>query len=137
MEMPTASRVALIRRLSSIVGSDRQIPTSWEGFSLTERLLIEDRDPEAASILKNQMSADVELAVLSGKLSETAPKFVSEAEQRQAAVDAWVAANPLPDPEELERQRRESLMAGEAARQESAMIAAAALAAQGRSQRGW
>lgn len=137
MEMPSSSRVALIRRLSSIVGSDRQIPTTWEGFSLTEKMMIDSADPEVAAILQGQMTAETEIAVLSGKLSETAPKVISEAEQRQAAVDAWVAAHPLTDPAELERQIRERQMASEAARRESAMLAAASLTAANSAARGW
>jgi hypothetical protein len=137
MEMPASSRVAVIRRIASILGSDRPIPTNWGSYNITEQLLISERDSEVAAILQGQMSAETEIAVLSGELSPEAPTYVSEAEQRAAAVDAWIAANPIPDPAETARQLRERQQAGEAARQQSALVAAAALTAANRVQRGW
>jgi hypothetical protein len=123
--------------LSSIVGADRPIPTSWDGYTITEQLLIAERDSEAASVLQNQMSAETEIAVLSGNFSSEAPRYISRAEAVEQAAAAWAEAHPLMGPEEVERVRREQMAANDRARQESALVTAAALAAQGRLQRGW
>jgi hypothetical protein len=135
--MPLASRAALIKRVGSIIGSDRPIPSNWEGLTITERMLIEANDPEAASVLQQRMPADLELAVISGKWAEVAPVVKSDAELRQEAVAAWIEAHPIPTPEEQAAKLRERQMAGEAARQESAMVMNARMAAQARAARGW
>jgi hypothetical protein len=67
-----------------------------------------------ASVLKGQMSAAVEMDVMNGKFADTAPVVKSEAELREEAIAAWVAANPIASPEEQAARMRER-QAGDAA----------------------
>jgi hypothetical protein len=137
VELPVASRVAILKRVGAIVGTDRYIPSQWDQYSITEQLVIEERDPQVAAALKGQLSAELEMELLTGKFSEVAPVIKSEAQLRQEAVDSWLEAHPVPDPADTDRMVRERQMAAQASLQESALIANAQLANANRSARGW
>jgi len=136
--MDPRSRAAVVNRWKNAVG-DTPCPTAWESVSLTEQLVILDKDAESAAILQNRMDPDTEIAVLRGDLSDTATaqtleqvleatraEFMDAAEQRMAA-----------DIEALQSRNAAQSAALESARQESVAIANAALAAQSRHLRGW
>ena len=67
-------------------------------------------------MLRNQLSAAVELDVLSGKFADVAPVVKSQAELREEAIAALVAANPIASPEEQAAQLRERQAEHEASR---------------------
>jgi hypothetical protein len=108
--MDPRSRASLIKRYQAIAGKDAIVPTSWEQIgSLGLKLKVESDDPELASVLKGQMPADLELAVISGKWSEEAPAPRDEKAEREAAVAKWFADHPVASPEEQQRQLNERL----------------------------
>jgi hypothetical protein len=108
--MDPRSRASLIKRYQAIAGVDAIVPTSWEQIgSLGLQLQIESVDPELAAVLKGQMPAELELAVVSGKWSEEAPKPRDEKAEREAAIAQWFADHPVASPEEQERALRERL----------------------------
>lgn len=141
MEMPTASRAALIRRVSAVLGADRPAPKTWAELNTTEQFMLQEADPQAAQILTGQMSAELELQLISGQLSDTAPAVITPEQQRQQAVAEWCEQHPAIDPVEaahqLNRQVAERQAASEMARQESIAIADRVLKAQGAAARGW
>jgi hypothetical protein len=102
-------------------------------------MIVDNLDPELGQVLRGpgSMNAAVELAVMSGQWSDVAPVVKSEAQQRQEAIDAWIADHPIATPEQQAAQLRERQLAGEASRQESALIANVKLNAQARVARGW
>ena len=118
MDMPLSSRAAVLNRLAAVISlaDDRPAVKGWNDLSLTEQLIVEGADAELASVLRNQMSAAVELDVMSGKFADVAPVVKSEAELREEAIAAWIAANPVPSPEEQAAQLRERQAEHEAAR---------------------
>ena len=118
MDMPLSSRAAVLKRLAAVISlaDDRPAVKGWGDLSLTEQLIIEGADAELASVLRNQMSAAVELDVLSGKFADVAPVVKSQAELREEAIAAWVAANPIPSPEEQAAQLRERQAENETSR---------------------
>ena len=118
MDMPLSSRAAVLKRLAAVIplADDRPAVKGWGDLSLTEQLIVEGADAELASVLRNQMSAAVELDVLSGKFADVAPVVKSQAELREEAIAAWVAANPIASPEEQAAQLRERQAEHEAAR---------------------
>ena len=118
MDMPLSSRAAVLKRLAAVISwaDDRPAVKGWNDLSLTEQLIVEGADAELASVLRNQMSAAVELDVLSGKFADVAPVVKSQAELREEAIAAWVAANPIASPEEQAAQLRERQAEHEAAR---------------------
>ena len=118
MDMPLSSRAAVLKRLAAVISwaDDRPAVKGWNDLSLTEQLIVEGADAELASVLRNQMSAAVELDVLSGKFADVAPVVKSQAQLRDEAIAAWVAANPVPSPEEQAVQLRERQAENEAAR---------------------
>ena len=118
MDMPLSSRAAVLKRLAAVIplADDRPAVKGWSDLSLTEQLIIEGADAELASVLRNQMSAAVELDVLSGKFTDVAPVVKSQAQLRDEAIAAWVAANPIASPEEQAAQLRERQAEHEAAR---------------------
>ena len=118
MDMPLSSRAAVLKRLAAVIplADDRPAVKGWGDLSVTEQLIVEGADAELASVLRNQMSAAVELDVLSGKFADVAPVVKSQAELRDEAIAAWVAANPVPSPEEQAAQLRERQAEHEAAR---------------------
>ena len=118
MDMPLSSRAAVLKRLAAAIplADDRPAVKGWNDLSVTEQLIVEGADAELASVLRNQMSAAVELDVLSGKFADVAPVVKSQAELREEAIAAWVAANPIPSPEEQAAQLRERQAEHEAAR---------------------
>ena len=118
MDMPLSSRAAVLKRLAAAISlaDDRPAVKGWGDLSLTEQLIVEGADAELASVLRNQMSAAVELDVLSGKFADVAPVVKSQAELREEAIAAWVAANPIPSPEEQAAQLRERQAENEASR---------------------
>ena len=102
MDLPLASRVAVLNRLRAVIAFDAERPAvrGWGDLSVTEALLVDAQDPELAAVLKAQMPADLELQVLSGQWSDVAPVRLTEEQQRQQAIDAWNAAHPAIDPYE-------------------------------------
>ena len=118
MDMPLSSRAAVLKRLAAVIplADDRPAVKGWGDLSVTEQLIVEGADAELASVLRNQMSAAVELDVLSGKFADVAPVVKSQAELREEAIAAWVAANPIPSPEEQAAQLRERQAEHEASR---------------------
>ena len=118
MDMPLSSRAAVLKRLAAAIplADDRPAVKGWNDLNLTEQLIVEGADAELASVLRNQMSAAVELDVLSGKFADVAPVVKSQAELREEAIAAWVAANPIASPEEQAAQLRERQAEHEAAR---------------------
>ena len=118
MDMPLSSRAAVLKRLAAVIplADDRPAVKGWGDLSLTEQLVVEGADAELASVLRNQLSAAVELDVLSGKFADVAPVVKSQAQLRDEAIAAWVAANPVPSPEEQAVQLRERQAENEAAR---------------------
>ena len=118
MDMPLSSRAAVLKRLAAVISlaDDRPAVKGWGDLSLTEQLIVEGADAELASVLRNQMSAAVELDVLSGKFADVAPVVKSQAELREEAIAAWVAANPIPSPEEQAAQLRERQAENETSR---------------------
>ena len=118
MDMPLSSRAAVLKRLAAAIplADDRPAVKGWNDLSLTEQLIVEGADAELASVLRNQMSAAVELDVLSGKFADVAPVVKSQAELREEAIAAWVAANPIASPEEQAAKLRERQAENEAAR---------------------
>ena len=118
MDMPLSSRAAVLKRLAAAIplADDRPAVKGWNDLSLTEQLIVEGGDPELASVLRNQMSAAVELGVLSGNFADVAPVVKSQAQLRDEAIAAWVAANPIASPEEQAAQLRERQAEHEAAR---------------------
>ena len=118
MDMPLSSRAAVLKRLAAAIplADDRPAVKGWNDLSVTEQLIVEGADPELASVLRNQMSAAVELDVLSGKFADVAPVVKSQAELREEAIAAWIAANPIASPEEQAAQLRERQADHEAAR---------------------
>ena len=141
MEMPTASRAALIRRVSAVLGADRPAPKTWAELNTTEQFMLQEADPQAAQILKGQMSAELELQLISGQLSDTAPAVITPEQQRAQAIADWCEAHPVLDPFEAaaatNRQVLEQQRAVEMERQASAEIASRAMKAQNASARGW
>jgi hypothetical protein len=137
--MPLASRVALLKRVGAIVGTDRQIPTTWDAFSVTERLMLEDRDPQAAAVLKGQLSGDLELEILSGKWADRYDGQSLTQQQEQARAEYMAAAEQrmADDIAAMHARNAQRKLGNEASLQESAMIANARLAAQSRANRGW
>ena len=109
MDMPLSSRAAVLKRLAAAIplADDRPAVKGWGDLSVTEQLIVEGADAELASVLRNQMTAAVELDVLSGKFADAAPVVKSQAELREEAIAAWVAANPIASPEEQAAQLRE------------------------------
>jgi hypothetical protein len=63
MDMPLSSRAAVLKRLAAVISfaDDRPAVKGWGDLSLTEQLVVEGADAELASVLRNQMSAAVEL----------------------------------------------------------------------------
>ena len=63
MDMPLSSRAAVLKRLAAAIplADDRPAVKGWGDLSVTEQLIIEGADAELASVLRNQMSAAVEL----------------------------------------------------------------------------
>ena len=118
MDMPLSSRAAVLKRLAAAIplADDRPAVKGWNDLNLTEQLIVEGADAELASVLRNQMSAAVELDVLSGKFADVAPVVKSQAELREEAIAAWIAANPIPSPEEQAAQLRERQAEHEASR---------------------
>ena len=118
MDMPLSSRAAVLKRLAAVISwsDDRPAVKGWGDLSLTEQLIVEGADAELASVLRNQMSAAVELDVMSGKFADVAPVVKSQAEQRDEAIAAWIAANPVPSPEEQAARLRERQAEVEASR---------------------
>jgi hypothetical protein len=141
MEMPTASRSALIRRISAVLGADRPVPKQWAELSVTEQLILQGADPQAAQILKGEVPADLELQVISGKLADTAPAVVTEAQLQRQAIDEWCAAHPAVDDDERQRQLNQRIAdrqeAAEASLQESIQRANWAFKAQSAASGGW
>ena len=139
--MDPRSRAALVNRVSALIGSDRPCPTSWGQLSVSDQLLIAERDPEVAQVLQGKMLPAVEVAVLTGTFANQAPVVQTEAELRQAAVDQWIADHPLMDEAEsaaqLNRQIAERQAASEMSRLESIAVANRVLKAQGSAARGW
>ena len=121
MDMPLSSRAAVLKRLAAAIplADDRPAVKGWGDLSVTEQLIVEGADAELASVLRNQMSAAVELDVLSGKFADVAPVVKSQAELREEAIAAWVAANPIASPEEQAAQLRERQADHAQARQNS------------------
>ena len=118
MDMPLSSRAAVLKRLAAAIplADDRPAVKGWNDLSVTEQLIVEGADAELASVLRNQMSAAVEMNVLSGKFADVAPVVKSQAELREEAIAAWVAANPIPSPEEQAAQLRERQAENETSR---------------------
>ena len=139
--MDPRSRAALVNRVSTLIGSDRPCPTSWGQLSVSEQLLIAERDPEVAQVLQGTMLPPVEVAVLTGTFANQAPVVQTEAELRQAAVNQWIADHPPIDAFEAANQTNRDvaarLAAIEMARQESKMISQQVIAKQSASARGW
>ncbi|MEY4359800.1 MAG: hypothetical protein RLZZ631_1286 [Cyanobacteriota bacterium] len=137
--MPLASRVALLKRVGAIIGSDRPIPTTWGEFNVTERLMIEDRDPQAAAVLKGQLSGELELEILSGKWADRYEGQSVEQQQAQARAEYLAQAEQRMADELAAMQARNAQrrLGDEAARQESAEIANMQLAMEARANGAW
>jgi hypothetical protein len=122
MDMPLSSRAAVLKRLAAAIhlADDRPAVKAWSDLSVTEQLIVEGADSVLASVLKGQMSAAVELDVLSGKFSDeapVAPVVKSKAELREEAIAAAFAAlPPIASPEEQAARLRERQAEHEAAR---------------------
>ena len=118
MDMPLSSRAAVLKRLAAAIplADDRPAVKGWNDLSVTEQLIVEGADAELASVLRNQMSAAVEMDVLSGNFADVAPVVKSQAELREEAIAAWVTANPIPSPEEQAAQLRERQAENETSR---------------------
>ena len=103
--------------------------------------MLQEADPQAAQILTGQMSAELELQLISGQLSDTAPAVITPEQQRAQAIADWCEAHPVLDPFEAaaatNRQVLEQQRAVEMERQASAEIASRAMKAQNASARSW
>jgi hypothetical protein len=122
MDMPLASRAAVLKRLAAAIplAADRPAVRGWGDLNVTEQLTVEVRDSVLASVLKNQMSGETELEVLSGKFSDTAPLVKSDAELREEAIAAAFAAlPPIATPEEQAARLRERQVESDQARMNS------------------
>jgi hypothetical protein len=122
MDMPLSSRAAVLKRLAAAIhlADDRPAVKAWSDLSVTEQLIVEGADSVLASVLKGQMSAAVELDVLSGKFSDVAPVVKSKAELRDEAIAAAFAAlPPIASPEEQAARMRERQAELDAARRNS------------------
>ena len=121
MDMPLSSLAAVLKRLAAAIplADDRPAVKGWNDLSVTEQLIVEGADAELASVLRNQMTAAVEMNVLSGNFADVAPVVKSQAELREEAIAAWVAANPIASPEEQAAQLRERQADHAQARQNS------------------
>ena len=86
MEMPTNSRLAYLKRIQAAFGN-RQTPKGWGDLSLTEQLHLGSVDPELCLILKDQMTADLELKVMSGCLEDQGPELEDPAVAYQQAQE--------------------------------------------------
>jgi len=137
--MPLASRVALLKRVGAVVGTDRPIPTEWSGYTVTEQMMIEDRDPQAAAVLRGQLSGALELEILSGKWADRYEGQSLEQQQAQAQAEYMAAAEQRMADElaAMNARNAQRKLGNEAALQESALIANARLAATARASRGW
>jgi hypothetical protein len=141
--MDPRSRAALIKRVAAVLGPDRPAPRNLGDLNMTERLQLQEQDPEAVLILRGDgaMPPALEIAVISGTLADTAPVGVSETQQRQKAIAEWCDAHPVLTSEEkanrLDRQIAERLAADEQSRQESTLLAQRMLASQAAAGRGW
>ena len=118
MDMPLSSRAAVLKRLAAVIplADDRPAVKGWSDLSVTEQMMVEAGDSQLASVLRGQMSATTELEILSGKFADVAPVVKSQAELREEAIAAWVAANPIPSPEEQAAQLRERQAENETSR---------------------
>ena len=118
MDMPLSSRAAVFKRLAAAIplADDRPAVKGWNDLTVTEQLIVEGADAELASVLRNRMSAAVELDVLSGKFADVAPVVKSQAQLRDEAIAAWVTANPIASPEEQAAQLRERQAENETSR---------------------
>ena len=119
MDMPLSSRAAVLKRLAAAIplADDRPAVKAWSDLSVTEQLIVERADSVLASVLRNQMSAAVEMDVLSGKFADVAPVVKSEAELREEAIAAAFAAlPPIATPEEQAARLRERQAEDAAAR---------------------
>jgi hypothetical protein len=122
MDMPLASRAAVLKRLAAAIplADDRPAVRVWSDLSVTEQLIVEREDSVLASVLRNQMSAAVEMDVMNGKFADVAPVVKSEAELRNEAIAAAFAAlPPIASPEEQAARLRERQAEDAAARMES------------------
>jgi len=143
MDMPMASRAAVLNRLRAVIelAADRPAPREWGDLSVTEQMLVGERDPELSAVMRNQMGADLEIAVMSGKLPAQAPEVMTEEQQRAQAVQQWCDEHPVVDPVEaaraIERQIAERNAQAAASAQLSVELANRALKAQGAAGRGW
>jgi hypothetical protein len=143
MDMPVASRAAVLNRLAAVIplAAERPAVKAWSDLSVTEQMLVELNDSQLASVLKNQMSASTELEVLSGKFADQAPAVLTPEQQRAQAVADWCEAHPVVDPYEAvaatNRQVLEQQRAVEMERQVSAEIANRVLQDEASYQRGW
>jgi hypothetical protein len=137
--MDPRSRAAVIRRITAVLGSDKPAPNSWAELNTTEQLLLQSRDPEVVQILQGQMSPEVEIACLTGKLADTFTGQTFE-QQREQARQEYLAAAEQRMAEEIEQMhsRQQDAAGQQAARQLSEQLAQQQLTAQARrAGRGW
>ena len=145
MDLPNATRAAVIARLSAAVQLDPALPVprDWSQLTVTQRLIVDQLDPQLGQVLRGvgAMSADVELAVMNGTFADKAPAIVTPEQQRAQAVADWCEAHPVVDPVEatqrMNQQVAERQASGEMARREAIEIASRQMKHQAAASRGW
>ena len=136
--MDPRSRAAILNRWKLAVGN-KPCPATWAEISVTDQMVILSQDSQLASILRGEVDADTEISILVGTLPDT-PQGISPAEaaelaRREYLEDAEVRMGQ--SLAALQEANAARASAAEMGRQQSALIANAALTAQTRSARGW
>lgn len=85
-------RSAVVARYAAIAGENAVVPTSWDQINnLTLQLMIEDRDPELAAVLRGVVPAELEQRIAEGKWGGEAPVQRDLKAERDAAMKAVMA----------------------------------------------
>ena len=90
MELSPANRSALLLRFSAMFGSGRSYP-GWAGLTLSEQMMWQQRDAEAAAIAKGEISAEHEAWLCTNQLNPEMPAEVDHAAEYQKQLDAAIA----------------------------------------------
>ena len=90
MELSPANRSALLLRFSAMFGSGRSYP-GWAGLTLSEQLMWQERDAEAAAIAKGEISAEHEAWLCTNTLNPEIPAAVDHAAEYQQQLDEAIA----------------------------------------------
>jgi len=126
-----STRSAVVARYAAIAGIDSVVPTSWEQINnLTLQLVIEERDPELAAVLKGVVPAELEQRIAEGKWAAEAPAQRDLKAERDAAMKVAMARMDE-DLQALREQNERRNAVAESQRMASAEHTNAMLRAQG------